>query len=572
MSPEPAASRFPLPAVLAAMVLVGVVHWPLVSTPALFQEGPLIRGEMEIESSLPGATWLETEIRWFGPSLISYRWIPFLFELFTIVAVARWVSWRGSHGGLAALLAAAYLLHPARTETVVFLGLRSVWFSELMLGIGVFLCSPSARRVPWLVGSVFLGIGAFGLPAVVAAALPLGLLLGGTRAWWPAAGLLLGSVANFVGESAPFLPRLASIQAAEMVLAPWNVGLLHPVVGSWEGLWLLGLLGGLTMLAAPRWRRASLWTAVATVLATASVTRWRAPRLDLGLPETSLTPENLLPAVAMGLSLLFLVGRGSRWRQALVLVVALGAMVPGALRVRHFQSERELLDHALTVHEESPYLWVQNGQALLREPRPISDSAPEALESADRALQLDSELIAARELRSLSLVLLGEYDKACRESDVLLAERPDDAEPRRIRGRIESIAGQDFESVRWFREAAELDRQGPRTELFVAMERCYARIEESLQTATPEETRRWCERLLEVAPNDPRAREVRAHTYAAEGNLDRAVKEFEELREQAADPSLALRALIPLLERIGDQDRAREYRRQLQEWMSPVTR
>jgi tetratricopeptide (TPR) repeat protein len=580
---ETTRSRFPLPALLAALALVAFAHASVPRVPPLLDETTWFAGVGEGRGAVLALRWLDLEAALFGRSVLAHRIVPLVLEGLLLVGAAFWLGARTTRPAFPLLALAAYLAHPARFESVVRVGARAVPIGEVLIAVALVLAEfGGRRRRPELLAAAFVAAaaGASGLPTAAAFALPLLLAVA-----WPAsatrtlaAGLVTGAALSFL-EPAPAAAPATALVGGRLLLEPWRVGLIHPVpvsLGS-EG-WALGgvaLLIGIAVAAHVTRRRIATWAAVAALVALACAPALRVPRTGLPYLGEGITPEAFLPMVALAFAALAGLATEPGPRRlvsslpllAALAVTCVGAAFPPA----RFVDPRALVEASLVVAPEQPELHVLEGEMLLHEIAVTPPGRQEALgkaalAAAERALRVRPGDAGALALRSLAHALLGRLDEARATSDRLLALHPDDWRSLVARAEIESVAGDDVAALRWLRSA--LQHRGDellRARYAALLERIYESVRVDLADRRFAEARTRCTRLAEVAPEEFQAQLTVVDCDRLAGDIPAAIAGAERLlAERPHDPQV-LQRLASLLETVGERARADELKRELLE-------
>jgi len=569
--------RFPLPALLAALLLIAFAHSWVPRTPPLFDEGPFLAQNSEARGFVLGMQWLSIEASLFGRDFLAHRLFPLLLELLLLVGAAFWLRDRSRAPGAALLALAAYLAHPARAESVVRLGARAVPIGEVLLAAAFVLGEfGGRRRRPLVVALAVLcaAAGASGLPAAAAFALPLLLALP-----WPSwtrralsAGLLLGAAASFLAP-APAAEVVTALQGGGLLAAPWRTGLIHPAATAIAPLAFIGL-GALLiviMAGAATHRRFAVVAAAASLLALAVAPALRVPRTGLDLLGEGITPEAFLPAIALAAaSCAALCGATAISKLPLLVFIALTAV--GAARQRdRFADPIALIGAAIEVAPDQPELRVLDGEWLLRELAWVPaarrrEVATDAVVSAQLALRRRPGDAGATALLAIANAVLGRLDEARRDSDHLLELHPDDWRSLVSRAEIEAVAGDDVAALRWLRSS--LQRRPDdllRARYAALLDRIYEGIRNDLADRRYAEVRARCDQIVAIAPEEIAARLIAADTFRLAGDLPQAIRAVEALYAERPHDREVIQRLASLLDKVGDASRAAWFKRLLLE-------
>lgn len=573
------AARFPLPGLLLALLLVGVVHGPLLTVGPLLDEGPFLAGLAESRGAALSMRWLPIEAAWFHGDAFGHRLFALLLEGVTLLLAALALR-RTARPSLALLLIAAYLVHPWRCESFVRLGSRAVLLAEFGVALAAWLATLRGP-IAAVVSAVAAALATSGAPLFALALLPAALLLRGSAArrcvplaigaaagvalWWPAAP--------------PALASATSGAALELLAAPWRTGFEQP-----SRPFTLFALAGALLLVAPllvasraRHRATALLVGVA-LLAGWAAPGLRPPRTGLEYLGSGMTPEGWLPALAL-LLVAALVACGplcsARWRQLPLLAHAALAVGGGFVQARRFEAPLELLDHAIAVAPESVELKLLRGQLHLAASRLVEPEqglafADEALALVERAKRLRPGDPAVLTLEVLALALRARLDDAREVSDRLLEAFPDDWRSRVARAELEAIAGDRVAALRWMRSAvAASDLPALRVQLARLLDEIYRELRVALADRRWEEARSLCERLVAIAPEEMAAREAYIDTFTLAGQLTQALAAAEELFAAAPRSANVVQRLASLHERLGHGDEARRFQLLLRELRPP---
>lgn len=569
--------RFPLPSLLAALLLLGFAHWWVPRTPPLFDEGPFLAQNSEARGLVVGMQWVGVEASLFGRDFLAHRLFPLLLEVLLVVGAAFWLRGRSTVPGAALLALAAYLAHPARVESVVRLGARAVPVGEALLAAAFVLAELAGQRRKWPVAALaFLcaAAGASGFPAAAAFALPVLLALP-----WPAlatrplaAGLLAGAAASFVAP-APAAALATALHGGGLLAAPWRTGLIHPAATAFTTMNFVGLGALLALAAAARATRRpfALVAAAASLLALAVAPALRVPRTGLELLGDGITPEDFLPAIALAFA--SCAGLcGAALLSKLPLAAALVLTLVGAARQGdRFTDPIALIGAAIEVAPDQPELRVLAGEWLLRElawvpPARARELAADAVVSAQLALRRRPDDPAAQALLAVANAVLGRLDEARRDSDRLLLRHPEDWRAQVARAEIESLAGDEIAALRWLRGALQHHADDLLRARYAALlDRIYERIRGDLAERRYAVVRARCEQIVAVAPEETTALLTAADTWRLAGDLPQAIRSCEAIYAEKPHDREVVQRLASLYDKVGDAGKAAYFRRLLLE-------
>jgi len=556
------ADRFPWPGFSVGLLLLVALHGPLLSLPAVFDEGPFLAGMAESRGAALAMRWLPIEVSLLGTSAAAHRLFALCLDVAVLALVAR--AGRGLPApNLAVVAAAAFLVHPWRTESFVRLGARGVVLADLFAAVTAVALV--GRHGAWRVvapvaallataaqpGYAFV---AFAAAAAAAPAHRVRLLTvaaaagAGTGLWW------LGA------------PRAATTGSAwcalDLLMRPWATGLEHLRADPWwAGFGAAVLLGA--MVAA--WRRRSAIAAllgVAALFACAASAGLRPPRTGLEYLGGGATPEAWLPFLLLLQAVLVALATGSRWRTLPLWCATALAVAGGFQQARRFDPPLQLIDHAVAVAPQNVELQVLRAQIELAHgsagPRDVARSfAATALDRVGRALIERPGDPAARTLEVMALALLGRLDEARRRSDLLLAAFPDDWRSRVARAEVEAIAGDRLAALRWMRSAVAAQ---PSPELRAGATRLLDQLYGELRTRLADRqwsaARQLAKALAEVAPEEQPAHEAYVDTFSLAKEWPQALAAAETHFARFPRSSGAARRLAVIHQRLGHEAEA----------------
>jgi tetratricopeptide (TPR) repeat protein len=564
----------PLPAIVAALFLLWAFHGPFLLAPLHASEWSVLAASDGSSRALwPGELLWRAEVRACQENATAHRLVGLLLEtsiwLFLVLAVGR-----RRNLGVAALLATAFLLHPAHTEMSCRLSLRPVLFSEWLLALGVVFWRRRSSLTDLVAPACLFG-GALGLPAVSLLALPTVLFASSHgRGWLLASALIVGGVVGAWHGPAATLSMASSLAAADGLVRPDQLGLTLAVSGSsWTGLAVLvGLLGLLVACSPQGGRDRGTALAAAALLSVVLVAVLRPQRLDQGRLGATLTADSLVAGVAV---LTWLCGwmADRSWKKMLAVVLVAAVLWPGWRQARLAQDEQGLLEQAVALAPDQAEFRFLLAEAQLVEALQMRDQqidsdwhrpAEKALRNVEYALRTQSGLQEGRLLRCRIYLVLGDVDLAREESKVLLAENPSFLPALLLRAELELASQQPLEALSWLRAARNHpQREQAEGPYQAVLQELMGLIQRAIESRQPDQARYWCEKLLRIAPEEHDVRIALAHSYIMQGKPERALDELSAVLEQAPDHILAIRAKVVIHEQLGNSTESQQLRQRL---------
>jgi tetratricopeptide (TPR) repeat protein len=572
---ERPASRFPLPGLALALLLVAFVHGPLLTLPALFDEAPFLAGKAESRGATLAMQWLPLEVAWLGGGATAHRVLAFVVELALLVAAA-FLARRTRRPGLALLALAACLVHPWRTESFVRLGARAVVLSELFALAAVALALQRKRWAPPL-AALAAALACSGLPLLALA--PLAWLALAPREQRVAAlvvggGALAGVAGSLVGAPAAATATTTFV-ALDLMLRPWRTGLEHLHAALPFALGGAVAIAALLLVAMRRVARGGdrgpLVLSLAALVAWLAAPGLRPARTGLEYLGAGMTPEGWLPfLLLLAAALVALCGEALASRLPLLAFAGL-AVGGGFVHAKRFEPPLALLDHALEVEPASVELQVLRAQfhvvqGRLAKAESARAFAEQALQVVARAEALRPGDPAVRSLEVLALAIEARLEEARAASDALLAAWPDDWRARASRAEVEAIAGDSVAALRWMRSAvAAAPLPHLRESAALLLDDLYAQLRTLLADRRWEGARKLAQQIAEVAPEELPAREAYVDTFTLAGQFTQALAATEELLATWPRAPSVVQRMASLHERLGHADEAARWKARLRE-------
>ncbi len=581
--------RPPVPAIVAAALVVCFVHFPLWSAPALLDEIPFQQGWTRPSGWTPGMQWLHLEALLTGSRFPLHRAIGAALELLWLglglLLLKRWRMLRS----LAVLGLAAMLVHPLHTETSLRLSHRGVLVSEILLLLAAVIASRGLLRSCLsllLAAAATFGFPGLAIPGMCCVFLRQGFL-----------GFGLGSVAGavlgfFHSQPGTLLPSgTRTLQGLETLTWPWDVGLVLPeprlpwlsfamLVVWWVMVTLPGREISTTATRRVRVRRCAV-PALAVIGALILGPMLRPDRTDRAEMGTATTPEMFIPAL-ITLTVPSLRGGAVRRSTASLLLIALSGAC-GFTHARRFSSEERCLSHSVTLAPLNVELRVLQGEAFLRVLGQVPADqrrawAEQAYHCAEVAIRVGRGSPAARALSVLALGYLGKTAEARQESDRLLEEAKVPLLALMVRSHVELIDGELLGSLRYLRSALQReDGERARLSYRAVLEILQQEIEALLAQKHTADARRLGEEILVIAPEEWFAKEATAISLVLEERFSEAIGEYQRLLEDARGllperqealglVRKSLAALINLNLKVGDDSQAARMERALRDF------